>query len=338
MSCWGLPVPISPWEVWKRGRAYDQCHPQGHCPPSLEGLTPEQEEGRGILSQLLGVAQPWTGSTVCLCVCVWGVVGHGAGSKGKQKYSRYTVHTQRQLSIEEGVKALAHGGCWCAFCPCFRLAHLRVHSPSTLLAAAFPCWFWTLMPKITRRVLPLVGHSLPWLLGRLAYFLKQTSHLPSLSYFLWPPFPASLRPWRLPFYCSCSSESRRVAAHPCGPESPASVLWGILVSHCVPVASAGAVESRGGEAWAVCALQFSPALFPGPVDQMSYSLHAERCCWDSLSPCSARPVQSCCQPAVKVEEASHSFLPGPAKGEGNSHVSSAWHSVSAPPHLIPQWL
>lgn len=144
-----------------------------------------------------------------------------------------------------------------------------------------------------------------------------------LSYFLWPPFPASLRPWRLPFYCSCSSESRRVAAHPCGPESPASVLWGILVSHCVPVTSAGAVESRGGEAWAVCALQFSPALSPGPVDQMSYSLQAERCCWDSLSPCSARPVQSCCQPAVKVEEASRSFLPGPAKGEGNSHVSSA---------------
>lgn len=201
------------------------------------------------------------------------VVGHRAGSKGKQKYSRCTVHTQQPLGVEEGVKALAHGGCWCAFCPC-RLAHLRVNSPYTLLAAAFPCRLWTEVPKTTRRVLPLVGHLLPWLLGRLAYFLKQTSHLPSLSYFLWPPFPVSLLPWRLPFYCSCSSESRRVAAHPCGPESPASVLWGILMSYCVPVASAGAVESRGGEAWAVCALLFSLALSPGPVGQMSYSLQS----------------------------------------------------------------
>lgn len=158
----------------------------------------------------------------------------------------YTATARRR----RGVKALAHGGCWCALCPCFRLARLRVNSPSTLLAAAFPCRLWTLVPKITRRVLPLVGYSLPWLLGRLAYFLEQTSHLSSLSYFLWPPFPASLWPWHLPFYCSCSSESRRVAAHPCGPESPASVLWGILVSHCIPVASAGTVESRG----AVCVL------------------------------------------------------------------------------------
>lgn len=31
-----------------------------------------------------------------------------------------------------------------------------------------------------------------------------------------------------------------------GPESPASVLWERLLSSCVPVVSAGTVESRGG--------------------------------------------------------------------------------------------
>lgn len=57
--------------------------------------------------------------------------------------------------------------------PAAALAHLSVNSPSMLLAAAFLCWLWAEeVPKITRRALPLVGHSLWWLQDSLACSLQ----------------------------------------------------------------------------------------------------------------------------------------------------------------------
>lgn len=62
--------------------------------------------------------------------------------------------------------------------PAAALAHLSVNSPSMLLAAAFLCWLWAEeVPKITRRALPLVGHSLWWLQDSLACSLQARAPL-----------------------------------------------------------------------------------------------------------------------------------------------------------------
>ena len=61
-----------------------------------------------------------------------------------------------------------------------------------------------------------------------------------------------------------------------------------------------------------------PTFSPESGDQMSCVCvcRAQHCFWDSLSPCSAQAAQSCCQPAVELEEAGPSLLPGPAKERG----------------------
>lgn len=73
-----------------------------------------------------------------------------------------------------GAEAPRLGGCCCSFLSLQRaFAHLSVNSLSMLLAAAFLCWLWAEeVPKITRRALPLVGHSLWWLQGSLACSLQ----------------------------------------------------------------------------------------------------------------------------------------------------------------------
>ena len=77
---------------------------------------------------------------------------------GQNRTVRRGRHGQRPLC---SVAAAA------LFNPCSALAHLSVNSPSMLLAAAFPCWLWAEeLPKITRRALLLVGHSLWWPRGR----------------------------------------------------------------------------------------------------------------------------------------------------------------------------
>lgn len=86
--------------------------------------------------------------------------------------------------------------CWVAagalFVPAAALAHLSVNSPSMLLAAAFLCWLWAEeVPKITRRALPLVGHSLWWPQDRLACSLQAPGSSGPYSDFLWPPPPQS---------------------------------------------------------------------------------------------------------------------------------------------------
>lgn len=72
---------------------------------------------------------------------------------------------------------------WCSFCPRLSACTLEHKQPfpSMLLAAAFPCWLWAEeVPKITRRALALVGHSLwsPW--GRLTGRLQAGVPLASL--------------------------------------------------------------------------------------------------------------------------------------------------------------
>lgn len=118
-----------------------------------------------------------------------------------------------------------------------------------------------------------------------------------------------------------------------GPENPAPVLWDRLLSSCVPVVSAGTVESRGSlsvlHALCMCCMRSAcalhvlhvlslPTFSPESDDQMSCVCvcRAQHCFWDSLSPCSAQAAQSCCQPAVELEEAGPSLLPGPAKERG----------------------
>lgn len=123
--------------------------------------------------------------------------------------------------------------------------------------------------------------------------------------------PASLWPRCLPFCCCSYSESRRVVAHLCGPESPASVLWETLLSHCVPVESAGTVESTGG----LCCVD------SGVLSCQLFLLSLSTRCPASLqSPalllgllvsfCPVLLSASC----GAEREASHSFLPGLAKG------------------------
>lgn len=98
---------------------------------------------------------------------------------------------------EKGAEASQHCDCQCSFLSLQQclLAHLSVNSPSMLLAAAFPCWLWAEeVPKITRRALPLVEHSLWWPQGRFAYSLQPPPSFWRLcSDFLWlpPPQPPS---------------------------------------------------------------------------------------------------------------------------------------------------
>lgn len=139
---------------------------------------------------------------MCLCVRVSSVVGKLDLSESRSTHGMpHATHSPSDVNSRrgrggKGPSTLAAG----AFCPCHKRAHLIINCPSTLLAA-FPCWLWAEMPKITRRVLPLVGHSV--VASGQACLLSSaglTSAVHLCSYFLWPPSASSFSLWRLPFY------------------------------------------------------------------------------------------------------------------------------------------
>lgn len=122
---------------------------------------------------------------------------------------------QGQSGKEEGGRGpSARGLLVLLFVPAAVLTQWSINSPYMLLAAAFPCWLWAEVPKITRRALHLWDIHCGGL--KAACLLPAGPPVPLASQTsCGHRSPASLRCSHFPFYSSSESEPRTV-------ESP---LW-----------------------------------------------------------------------------------------------------------------